>query len=443
MTGQRFGVVGGGMLGLTLAHRLAGQGHHVTLIEAADRVGGLASAWQLGDVVWDRHYHVTLLSDLRTRTILDELGLGDEVRWRETRTGYFADGRLSSVSNTIEFLRLPGLSPLDKLRLGGTIFYGSRVRDWRRLERTLVDDWLTRLSGRRVFERFWRPLLRAKLGDAHRDASAAFIWATIQRLYAARRTGMKREMFGYVPGGYARVLEHFVQELHAEGVDVRLGRAVSAVRCAAGGAVDVEMADGSRLGFDQVVVTANPQIAARLCPDLSPAEHERLGSIRYQGIVCASLLLDRPLSPYYLTNITDELPFTAVVDMSALVDGGDLGDHGLVYLPRYCAKDDPLQRANDDQVLEAFLPALARIYPEFRPERVVAARVSRVAEVFPLPTLRYSERVPPVASSVPGLHLVSSANIVNGTLNVNETVELAESTAASLAGAASAVEVPA
>ncbi len=51
------------MLGMTLAHRLARAGHEVTLFEAADELGGLASPWTLGDVVWDRHYHVTLLSD--------------------------------------------------------------------------------------------------------------------------------------------------------------------------------------------------------------------------------------------------------------------------------------------------------------------------------------------------------------------------------------------
>ncbi len=52
---------------MTLAHRLAQQGKRVTLIEAASHLGGLASAWSLGDVVWDRHYHVTLLSDAHLR----------------------------------------------------------------------------------------------------------------------------------------------------------------------------------------------------------------------------------------------------------------------------------------------------------------------------------------------------------------------------------------
>jgi cation diffusion facilitator CzcD-associated flavoprotein CzcO len=40
----RWAVVGGGMLGLTLAHRLQQAGQQVTLLEAAPEVGGLAGA---------------------------------------------------------------------------------------------------------------------------------------------------------------------------------------------------------------------------------------------------------------------------------------------------------------------------------------------------------------------------------------------------------------
>jgi uncharacterized protein with NAD-binding domain and iron-sulfur cluster len=57
---QHWAIIGGGVLGMTLAHRLAQQGERVTLCEAAPQLGGLASAWSLGDVVWDRHYHVTV-----------------------------------------------------------------------------------------------------------------------------------------------------------------------------------------------------------------------------------------------------------------------------------------------------------------------------------------------------------------------------------------------
>ena len=72
---MRFGIVGGGLLGLTAAWNLVKAGHEVTIFEGAPRCGGLASPWELGGVTWDRHYHVTLLSDLALRDLLRELDL--------------------------------------------------------------------------------------------------------------------------------------------------------------------------------------------------------------------------------------------------------------------------------------------------------------------------------------------------------------------------------
>src|SRR5213594_5034349 len=223
---QRWGIVGGGFLGMTLAHRLAQHGQDVTLFEAAPQLGGLASAWNLGDVVWDRHYHVTLLSDTHLRALLAELGLEQEMAWVETRTGFYTDGTLYSMSNIPEFLRFPPLSLFSKLRLGATILYASRIRNWKKLEKIPVADWLRRWSGRATFEKIWLPLLRAKLGENYRKASAAFIWAIIARMYAARRTGLKKEMFGYVRGGYARILDRFTRVLTEDGVRLLTGRPV-------------------------------------------------------------------------------------------------------------------------------------------------------------------------------------------------------------------------
>jgi protoporphyrinogen oxidase len=425
--GQRWGIVGGGFLGMTLAHRLAQHGHDVTLFEAAPYLGGLASAWSLGDVVWDRHYHVTLLSDTHLRALLAELGLEKEMVWVQTRTGFYTDGTLHSMSNTVEFLRFPPLGLVDKLRLGATIFYASRLKDWKKLEKIPVTDWLRRWSGRRTFEKIWLPLLRSKLGENYRKASAAFIWAIIARMYAARRTGLKKEMFGYVPGGYARVLEHFAETLTREGVYLELRQAATRVEAAPEGGVSIQFESGARRVFDQVVVTLAAPLAARLCPALSPTEQARLRGIEYQGVICASLLLKQPLANFYVTNITDGwVPFTAVVEMSALVDRRHFGGDTLVYLPKYVTPDDPAFALSDDELRETFLSALTRMYPHLGPSDVRCFRVSRVRYVLAISTLNYSDRLPSMATSIPGLHIVNSAHIVNGTLNVNETIQLAE-----------------
>ena len=131
---------------------------------------------------------------------------------------------------------------------------------------------------------------------------------------------------------------------------------------------------------------------------------------------------------FYVTNITDDwVPFTAVIEMSALVDRLELNGNCLVYLPKYVSPDDPIFTEPDHTIRERFLAALERMYPHFHRDDVLAFRVSRVRHVFAVSTLNYSESVPPVTTSIPGVYLVNSSQIVNGTLNVNETLQLAES----------------
>ncbi len=425
---ERFAVVGGGMLGMTLARRLAQAGHDVSLFEAAPNLGGLASAWQLGDVVWDRHYHVTLLSDSNLRALLGELGLESELRWVTTKTGFYTDGQLYSLSNVLEFLAFPPLGLTDKLRLAATILHASRVRRWQELEDIPVADWLTRLSGKRTFEKIWLPLLRAKLGENYRQTSAAFIWAVIARMYAARRTGLKKEMFGYMPGGYARILERFERVLRDDGVRIEPAQPVESIRSSARG-VDVAFPQRTR----GALRSSRDHDACAHRRDCLPAAQRRRGDAPARHPLSGHRLRVCPPAPaarpYYVTNITDPwVPFTAVIEMSALVDRSHFGGNSLVYLPKYLPSDDPAFGVPDEQIEAGFLQALERMYPSFSRDDVLSFRISRARYVLPISTLGYSRRLPPVATSVPGVFIVNSAHIVNGTLNVNETVQLANAT---------------
>ena len=442
-----FGIVGGGFLGMLLAWRLRDAGHRVTIFESASDLGGLAGSMQLGDVTWDRFYHVILLSDSSLRELLADLGLADRLIWGTTRTGFYSDGRLLSLSTSVDFLRFPPLSLVDKCRLAATILHASRIRDGRALESVPVEAWLRQWSGRRTFERIWLPLLQSKLGDNYRLASAAFIWAIIARMYAARRSGLKREMFGYVEGGYATVLQRLRARLESAGVNIRCSAPVARILpldCETGSGVQLELAGGEVHRLDEVVVTASAGRVAKLCPALGERERSRLAGITYQGIVSLAILLRRPLAGYYVTNITDAgFPFTGVIEMTALVDPSTFGGRTLVYLPRYLTQEDPTWRATDAEVTDRFLAGLMRMYPELTASDVVASEVSRVREVLAVSTLDYTARcLPPLRTSVPGLWIVNSAQIANGTLNLNETVSLANMQADRLLAAAGSPPVP-
>ena len=161
-------------------------------------------------------------------SLLEDLELGDRLRWGTTRTGFYTDGRLYSLSTSLDFALFPPLSLIDKARLAG--HHPLRLAGHRLARTRSRCRWPTGWSdcpGKRVFQRMWLPLLRSKLGENYRLASASFIWAIIQRMYAARRSGLKQEMFGYVDGGYALVLDRFQQHLDSLGVETLTGHPVS------------------------------------------------------------------------------------------------------------------------------------------------------------------------------------------------------------------------
>jgi protoporphyrinogen oxidase len=427
MEQKTWGIVGGGMMGMTLAHRLSQQGHKVTLFEAASELGGLVSPWKMNDVEWDKFYHVILLSDSRTRGILKDIDLDDKIEWVETKTGFYMNGKLYSMSDTVEFLKFPTLNLIDKFRLGLTIIVASKIKNWKRLEKTPVTVWLRRWSGKRTFNKIWLPLLRAKLGESYQRTSAVFIWATIQRLYGARRSGLKKEMFGYVPGGYKKVIGMFKEKLVSEGVTVRTNCAVKEIKTSSNGKPSIDFGNGTPQEFDEVIVTLPSGLAAKLCKGLSQDEINKLNNVEYLGVICLAVLLDKPISPFYITNITDtRFPFTGVIEMSALVDKKYLGGQSLVYLPKYVTSDDPLFNKPDDEIRNYFLDNFKKMYPWLTDDNIKFAGVARAKHVITVARLNYSEALPAIKTSMPGVSIINTSHIKDGTLNVNETIRVAE-----------------
>jgi protoporphyrinogen oxidase len=432
---KSWAIIGGGMMGMTLALRLLQKGHKVTIFESAEKIGGLTSSWTMhiddgpnaGDVTWDRFYHVILMSDKYTRKILKEIGLENELRWVETKTGFYSGGKLHSMSNLIEFFKFPPINLIDKFRLGLTIFVASKIKNWQSLEKVYVSDWLKRWSGKRVFEKIWLPLLKAKLGDNYVNTSAAFIWATIQRMYAARKSGLKKEMFGYVTGGYEKVNSTFSEHLVKLGASIKCNSKVNVVKKSGNGLLEVMMNNSDLEMFDCVISTLPSQTSVKIAQGLSEEEQQKHHAIKYLGVICPSVILKKEISPYYVTNITDgSPPFTGIIEMSALIDRNEIKGNHLVYLPKYVNPDDSLFEKQDAEIKDIFLSALHRMYPDLSKDDTLFWGVSKARIVFALPTIDYSKKLPGITTSLDNYYIINSAQIINGTLNVNDTIRVAE-----------------
>src|ERR1700730_16911444 len=115
---MRVGIIGGGITGLTAAYYLQKAGISCTVIEAAPDLGGLTRTFDFGPFHWDKYYHAILTSDRELIQLIEEIGLGPDLRWTETKTGFYSAHGLHSMSNSLEFLRFPPLSFWEKFRLG-------------------------------------------------------------------------------------------------------------------------------------------------------------------------------------------------------------------------------------------------------------------------------------------------------------------------------------
>lgn len=416
------GIIGGGLTGLAAADRLAGQGHRVHVFERAPQPGGLATWHDFGGVVWDRYYHVILPSDAELIGFLRDLGMEDRLRWRPTQTGYYVDGKFHSLSNNIDFLRFPPLGLVSKFRLALTILYASRINDWRRLEKIPVEDWLLRTCGRATYEKFWKPLLLAKLGENYRRVSAVFIWTYVKRLFSARDAAAQREHMGYVSGGYKAVFERVIDRLQARGGRLDLDVQVTRVTPRPDGGITVHLGD-RREHFDKVIFTG-PVSVLRQVADASLVDVAQPGrDVEYLGVICMTLVTRNALVPYYVLNIGDEtIPFTGIIGTSNVVDRSETRDRHVTYLPKYVLSTDELLKADDATIRESFFRGLRKMFPDLDSVGIESVHINRAVKVQPLQVIDYSTLVPRASTRHPDFFVLNSAQFLNNTLNNNEVI---------------------
>lgn len=434
---MKIGIVGGGIMGISLGYFLAQQGVQVEIFEASNTIGGLAGPLHLEDGVdVDRFYHAILSSDTHLMKLCQELGIADQLRFKETKMGFFHDGKLFSMNNIVEFLRFPPLNWIDRFRLGLTVLYAQFVRDWKELESISVEKWLLRLSGKNTYQNIWRPMLKAKFDGGFDNTPATYIWSRLVRMKSTRGGVSQKEMAGHLIGGYITLLSAMAARIEQMGGQIHLKAPVQEVLIQDGRARGLRFA-GEEKQYDAVVVTLQTSLLRRLIPS-APAEYlDYLGKTDYIGIICPIMVLDRPLTGFWTLNITDDrIPFTGVIETTSYIDPQYVGGHHLIYLPKYTAPGSAWQKKTDEEIRAIWLDSLKMMFPDFDPARVRYFLVHRERLVEPLHGLNSLDLIPSVETPVERLYLSTTAQIypalTNGESVTRHAAESAETILASL-----------
>jgi protoporphyrinogen oxidase len=410
---QKIGIIGGGIMGISLGYFLAKQGASVTIYEASPVLGGLAGPIVLEDgTEVDRFYHAILSSDRHLSDLCKELGIADQLRYKETKTGFYYKNAIHPMNNIIEFLKFPPLGWIDRFRLGLTVLAAQFVRDWKSLESVSVQSWLLKWGGSTTFQNIWRPMLKAKFDGGFDNVPATWIWSRLVRMKSTREGANQKEMAGHLIGGYITLIKALTEKILANGGEVLLKTPVKEIVIENNKATGIRLASGEVVNYDKVICTMQAPIFQRLIPNADEQYKEFLGSSEYLGIIAPLLVLDRPLTGNWTLNITDDrYPFTGVIETTAYIDPKYVGGYHLVYLPKYTAPGSPWQQKTDEEIRSIWLENLQAMFPTFDKSCIRYFLIHRERYVEPLHGLNETDSIPAVKTPISNLYLATTSQI--------------------------------
>lgn len=452
---KRVGIVGGGVAGLMAAWELSRLGFGVDLFESSSELGGLAGSFDFDGVRIERFYHFICRNDLTLIDTCRRLGLGEELLWKPTRTGFFHEGRLYKFGTGMDLLRFSPLTLADKVRFGLNVLHSRRFTRWPLLEDRPAKQWLIERLGRRAYSVIWDPLLRVKFDQYHDQISAAWMWHRIHRVATSRRSPFHGEEFGHLVGGSDTLIHALERQAVEAGArlhrNARVGGLWTEQGQCRGLVLDSPLADGGTsplaggapgpgqtmvnengaVPFDYVLCATPLPTFCRLMPGDDPAYRSRLQSIRFIGVVCMILRLRQPLSPNFWLNINDQrISFNGVIEYSNLYGREAYHGRSILYVPFYLEESRPRYSFSDEQLLEEYLEALTLVQPALSRDWIEGYRVFRAPFAQPICTTQFSRVVPPFETPWDSCYLIESTQlypadrVISGTLRLAQDVVL-------------------
>ncbi|MBB5193237.1 protoporphyrinogen oxidase [Silvimonas terrae] len=428
----RVAIIGGGFTGLSAAYELARAGMDVTVLEADDHIGGLASAFDVEGEKLDRFYHHWFTNDREVMTLIDELHLNDHVAINPTNTGVWYANHFFKLSTPADLLRFTPLTFFNRIRLGLLALRARKVEHWMELEDKTAAQWLRELGGEQVYKVVWEPLLKGKFGPVAEQISAVWFWNKLKLRGGSRGKGGE-ERLAYFKGGFVALAEALARQVEGLGGKVLTSTPVQRFE-KIDGKFHIETPQGTLLADEIIATPALPLIAGMISHWAAPDYLAQLNRIHYLANVCLVLELDRSLSETYWLNVNDPtFPFVGVIEHTNFEKAETYGGRHIVYLSKYLPHTDALYTMSADEVLDFSIPYLQKMFPAFSRDWIIRHHVWKARWSQPVVEKHYSRLIPAEQGPVAGLTLASMAQIYPEDRGTNYAIREGRKTGRALA----------
>jgi len=408
----RIGVIGGGTIGMVSAYYLSKNGHEVTVFEAKDSTGGLASSFRLGNGRFiERFYHYYSPGDTRFLNLVGELDLTCELEWRNVRQAMFIEKKLHSSTGLLDVLSLPGLSIFDKFRFLASMYFLLKKDEWEPLDRISCKDWITSNAGRNVYERLWKHLFETKFDRYADETPVSWLWSRSLRLAKSRKNVLGRETYGYFRDSSKVLFDRLETNIVSRNGKILLNTRVENI-ISGKGKTKIVAGSGREYEFDRVLATVPMPEIRRIAPDVFGQLSGKLRNREYDAVKMLVVELKERFSEYFILNICDtDVPFPAIIEFSNLKPKEEINNRNMIYIPNYMPLSSGLYSMNADELLSHYMPHLKKMKKGFDADQIADHYVFNDDFVEPYPFLGYCDHIPEFAEPVNGVYLANMSQV--------------------------------
>jgi protoporphyrinogen oxidase len=423
---MKLGVIGGGVLGLTVALRRSQAGDDVTIFEKGTEPGGLAASFPVTERGKDgpyleKFYHHIFGTDKDIIRMIDEMGLTPDMVWIKPDSSILRDGKAHRLDGVLNILRLKPLPFFDRIRMGAAGAYLKLENNYNRLSGTTANKWVQRWMGKKSYEVIWKPQLIGKFGNKYDQVAMPWLWSRIhERTFA----------LGYMRGGFNKFYVKLEEAVIKAGGKIHYGTDVTAIKPLEGGKVQV-IDNGQEFVFDKVVATVPTRIFAKIAEENLPESYREKyagpNSVDHYGAHVIVLSLKKSVTPAYWLSITDPgYPFLALVEHTNFMPSSEYDGQVLVYLGNYLPMDHRYFTQSDEETLKEFIPAVKRLNPDFEESWIKKFWVWKAPYAQPIVTLDYPTKLPPHETPIPNVLLANMAHVYPQDRGQNYSIRLGE-----------------
>ncbi|MBI1289540.1 MAG: NAD(P)-binding protein [Flavobacteriales bacterium] len=415
---------------MSMAYLAARSGKTVTVLEAGEKFGGLLDTFEIGGTRLEKFYHHFFLDDRELHWLLHELGLSNNVMYRETSMGIYRDGKIHDFNTPTDLLRFSPLNLLDKVRFGATSFLLGKFYNWRKHEERSAYEWFKKWCGERVTATIWEPLLRVKFGVHYKDVPLAWMIGRLGQRLNSRKNG--KEMLGYLDGSLQVLNDRLTERLRTMGVQLVASSPVTEI-LVENGKVSGAKTAASEFRANQVIATVPNQVIAQLIKPLNETFAAKLNEVKYFGAFCTILELDRPLSHVYWLNMADaDFPFGGVIEHTNFIGANKYGNTHIVYLSRYFTAEEEMAKLSEEELKQTMLQGVRKAFPEFSEKHLKNVHVFRTNTAATVCDLNFSTKVKACRSEIEGFTIANMMHIYPDERSVNNAIRVAANVCQSL-----------